>query len=39
MENLLQVGSFFREKGRWVTAEELAAGGMKEVLKSFPGLP
>ena len=39
MENLLQVASFFREKGRWVTAEELAAGGMKEVLKSFPGLP
>jgi hypothetical protein len=39
MENLLQVASFFREKGRWVTAEELAAVGMKEVLKSFPGLP
>ena len=39
MENLLQVASFFREKGRWVTAQELAAEGMKEVLKSFPGLP
>ena len=39
MENLLQGASFFREKGRWVTAQELAAEGMKEVLKSFPGLP
>jgi len=39
MEDLLQVSSFFREKGRWVTAEELAAGGLKEILKTFPGLP
>ena len=39
MEDLLQISFFFREKGRWVTAEELAAVGMKEVLKSFPGLP
>jgi len=39
MENLLQISYFFREKGRWVTAEELAAEGVKEVLKSFPGLP
>ncbi|MBU4371886.1 MAG: hypothetical protein L6300_10115 [Syntrophaceae bacterium] len=39
MEDLLQVSSFYREKGRWVTAEELAAGGLQEVLKSFPGLP
>jgi hypothetical protein len=39
MENLLQISYFFREKGRWVTAEELAAEGVKEILKSFPGLP
>jgi hypothetical protein len=39
MEDLLQISSFYREKGRWVTAEELAAGGLKEVLKTFPGLP
>lgn len=39
MEDLLQLSSFFREKGRWVTAEELATGGLKELLKSFPGLP
>jgi hypothetical protein len=39
MEDLLQISSFFREKGRWVTAEELAAEGLQEVLKTFPGLP
>lgn len=39
MENVLQIGSFFREKGRWVTAEELAGEGMEQVLQTFPGLP
>lgn len=39
MENLLQISSFFREKGRWVTAEELAEEGMERVLQTFPGLP
>lgn len=39
MENLLLIGSFFREKGRWVTAEELAEEGMEQVLQTFPGLP
>jgi len=39
MEDLLQVLSFYREKGRWVTAEELAEEGLEEVLKTFPGLP
>lgn len=39
MENLLQITSFFREKGRWVTAEELAEEGMEQVLQGFPGLP
>jgi hypothetical protein len=39
MENLLQVLSFYREKGRWVTAEELAEEGLEQVLKTFPGLP
>jgi len=39
MENLLQIVTFFyREGGRWVTAKELAAEGMDEVLKDFPGL-
>jgi hypothetical protein len=38
MEDLLQLGAFFREKGRWVTAEELMDEGIEEVLKTFPGL-
>jgi len=38
MENLLQLTSFYRERGRWVTAEELAEEGMEQVLKTFPGL-
>jgi hypothetical protein len=33
MEDLLQVSSW-----KWVTAEELAVGGLKHVLKTFPGL-
>ena len=39
MEDLLQVLLFYREKGRWVTAEELAEEGLERVLKTFPGLP
>lgn len=39
MENLLQAPSFYREKGRWVTAEELAEEGLEQMLKTFPGLP
>jgi hypothetical protein len=38
MENLLQIASFLKEGGRWVTAKELAAEGMDEVLKDFPGV-
>jgi len=34
MEDLLHVSSL-----KWVTAEELAAEGMEQVLKTFPGLP
>ncbi len=37
MEDMLQISSFLKERGRWVTAEELAAEGMDEVLKRFPG--
>ncbi|HSB04519.1 MAG TPA: hypothetical protein VLK23_04935 [Thermodesulfobacteriota bacterium] len=35
-ENLFQIGSFFRRKAKWLTAEELAVVGMEEVLKKFP---
>ena len=38
MEDLLQILFFYREKGRWVTAEELAEEGLEKVLKTFPGL-
>jgi hypothetical protein len=36
-ENILQLSSFYRQKGRWATAEELAEEGMDEILKEFPG--
>lgn len=39
MENLLQSASFFRGKGKWVTAEELTGEGIEQVLKTFPVLP
>jgi len=39
MEDLLQVTSFYRGRGRWVTAGELAEEGMEQILKTFPGLP
>jgi hypothetical protein len=39
MEDLLQFSSFYREKGRWVTAEELAGGGLEKIMETFPGLP
>lgn len=38
MENILQLSSFFRQKGRWATAEELAGEGMDDILETFPGL-
>ena len=37
-ENLLQVGSFFRRKAKWLTAEELAEVGMEEQLQKMPGV-
>ena len=39
MEDLLQVPSFYRGRGRWVTAEELTEEGLEQILKTFPGLP
>jgi len=35
-ENLLNLGSFLKGGGGWLTAEELAAAGFKEVMSSFP---
>jgi len=36
-ENLLKIGSFFRRKAQWLTAEELASVGIDEMLSRFPG--
>ncbi|MCX8117822.1 MAG: hypothetical protein N3G78_07835 [Desulfobacterota bacterium] len=36
-ENLFKMGSFFRRKARWLTAEELTRVGMEEVFRRFPG--
>ncbi len=36
-DNLLQVGTFFKEGAKWVTAEQLAALGMDRLLKRMPG--
>ena len=38
MEDILQIFSFYKKGGRWVTAKELTEEGMEEVLKTFPGL-
>ncbi len=37
-ENLFKIGSFFRRKAHWLTAEELASVGMDEMLKKLPGI-
>jgi hypothetical protein len=36
-ENLLKIGSFFRRKASWLTAEELSSVGMDEMLVRLPG--
>jgi len=36
-DDLLKIGSFFRRKAHWLTAEELASVGMDEMLKKLPG--
>ncbi len=38
MENLLDVSSFVKGGGGWLTAEELAELGVDKILKTFPGL-
>ncbi len=38
MENIFELSSFFKQKGRWATAAELAGEGMDDILKTFPGL-
>ena len=35
-ENLFQLGPFLKRKARWITANEMAVSGLKDVLKTFP---
>jgi hypothetical protein len=37
MENLFHFRFFVKEKGRWVTAKELAEEGVDQIMQSFPG--
>ena len=34
-ENLFQLGTFLKRKGRWITAQEMAMSGMETILKSL----
>jgi hypothetical protein len=36
-ENLFNFRFFVKEKGRWLTAKELAAEGVEQMMQSFPG--
>lgn len=36
--NLFDLGKFLNRKGKWITAEEMAALGLEEILKTFPVL-
>ena len=37
-ENLFKIGTFIKRKGQWISAEELASGGIDDALKDFPAL-
>ncbi len=34
--NLFKLKSFFKRKGRWITARQMALGGLDQVLRDFP---
>jgi len=35
-ENLFKMNTFFKRRGVWITAEEMAVTGLEELLKTFP---
>ena len=37
MEDVFQISSFFRGRGKWLTADQLSKQGMDEIFKTFPG--
>jgi hypothetical protein len=39
MENMFRASYLVKDRGRWITAKELAKEGMEDTLKKFPGLP
>jgi len=36
MEDVLQISSFFKGGGKWLTARQLAEQGMDDIFKKFP---
>ena len=36
LQDLLQIGTFLKRKGQWITAEEMAFSGLKKIIKNFP---
>jgi len=36
MENIFQISSFIKERGRWVTARELSDEGLDKMMETFP---
>ena len=38
LENILQISSFFKQGGKWLTAEELSEVGVDKMLETFPDL-
>jgi len=38
MENLLQISTFIRGGGKWVTAKQLSSEGMERMMDTFPGM-
>ena len=38
MENVLGVSYFLKDRGRWLTAQELAKEGMEDTIRRFPGV-
>ncbi len=37
MENLFNIGTFFKRGGKWLTAEQLARYGLQEIVDGLPG--
>ncbi|MBL0716968.1 MAG: hypothetical protein JJV89_02860 [Desulfosarcina sp.] len=35
-DNLLEIGSFVKRGGKWITSEEMAVSGLEELIKTFP---